>query len=147
MICGKNSIKWTMVKLLSVVVLLSTEHLWRFMSASSITGHCQHTCKHFALSVHLYWSTAYKTLLANQYWHYMPSNVTKAHILLYTAVHGLPFYSRNHKILLTLHFIIKQAVHLNGFASKQYWPTTALMKLFLNHDSNVFIYIIRYIST
>ena len=40
---------------------------------------------------------------------YAEKNVTKAHTLLYTAVHGPPFDARNN---ITSHFVIKQAVKL-----------------------------------
>ena len=61
------------------------------MSTSPMAAQCQHACKRFALSVELYWSTAYKLFLpiniddVCQKCHY------KACTLLYTAVHGLPF--------------------------------------------------------
>ena len=61
-----------MVKSLSVVLLLVIYCLLNIYegiltSALPMAAHCQHTCKHFALSVQLYCSTAYKTLLVNQY--------------------------------------------------------------------------------
>ena len=70
-------------------------------------------------------TTAYKALLANQYLWSMPRKVTKAHTLLYTTVHSPPFWVLNHNIYAS-HFVIKQAVKLNGFASKQYQCTAPL---------------------
>ena len=62
------------------------------MSALPMAVHYQHMGKHFVLSVQLYCSTAYKnsshqsilTLHAKK-------NVTEAHTLLYSGVHGPPF--------------------------------------------------------
>ena len=61
-----------MVKLLSAVLLFVIHCLLNIyegmlMSASPMAAHCQHAYKHFALFVQLHCSTAYKTLLTNQY--------------------------------------------------------------------------------
>ena len=61
-----------MVKLLSVVLLSVTHCVLKIyegmlMSASPMAAHCQHACKRFTLYAQLYCSTAYKTLLTNQY--------------------------------------------------------------------------------
>ena len=73
----KNNIKLTIGKLLSAMLLFVMYCLLNIyegilMSTSSMASHCQHICKHFALSVQLYCSTVHKTLLTNQCQRCMP---------------------------------------------------------------------------
>ena len=83
----KNNIKWTMGKLLSAVllsVMYCVLNIYEGILTSplSMASHCQLACKHFTLSIQLYFSTAHKTLLTNQYWCCMPRK-TSLKLLLY----------------------------------------------------------------
>ena len=87
-----------MVKLLSVMLLFVIYYCLLnicegiLMSASPMAARCQHACKRFTLSVQLYCFAAHKNSSRQSIpMLYAKKNVTKAHTLLYTAVHGLPF--------------------------------------------------------
>ena len=60
-------------------------------NASPMPAHCQHACKHFTMSVQLDCSTTYKLFSPIILTLSGKKNATKAHTLLYTAVHGLLF--------------------------------------------------------
>ena len=60
-------VKLLLVVLLFVIYCVLNIYEGMLMSATPMVAHCRCTCKHFALPIQLYCSTAYKTLLANQY--------------------------------------------------------------------------------
>ena len=82
--------------------ILSTEHLWRY-TYKCITsgGPLPRTCKRFALSIQLYCSAAYKTLLANQYWCCI-SRKTSLKLIHYCILLSMVRHFDVH--IITLHF-------------------------------------------
>ena len=123
-----------MVKSLLVVLLcfiLPTEHLRRYTYECITNGNPLPTrvqTFHFVCSTFNYCSTAYKTLLANQYSRCMPRkmslNLVHYCTLLSMVCH---FDVCNHNTYFASHFVLKRAVKLNGFTSKQYRQTTPLI--------------------
>ena len=109
--------------LASLCYILSAEHLWRSV-------HCQcgplPTCvQTFRFVRSTYCSTTYKTVLTNQYWRCMPRK-TSLNLVHYCTLLPMAHHFDVHNNNLASYFIIKQAVKLYGFTSKQYWRTTSL---------------------
>ena len=74
------------------------------MSASPMAAYCQHMFKRFALSVQLYCSTTYKTLITNQ--HYRHSlRKTSLKLVHYRTLLSMAHHSEacNHNIRVTFH--------------------------------------------
>ena len=129
--------KWTMGKLLSVmllfVIILSTKHLQKYTYGCIANGgllptHVQtfRFVRSTLLFYHIKNSSCQSILTLHA-----KKDVTKARTLLYTAVHGLPFWCAYQHFVS--HFIIKQAIKLNGFKSKQYrWTAPLKLVLYTN---------------
>ena len=79
------------------------------MSASPMAAQCQHACKRFTLSIQLHCSTAYKILLANQYWYCMLRKMSLK-LVHYCILLSMARYFECVSITLWSHFVIKQAV-------------------------------------
>ena len=99
----KNSIKWTIGKSLSVVLytlcsILSTEHLWKYTYECIANGSSLSTCVqtfrfclfYFTALLHIKLFPPINTDTVGQ------ENFTKARTVLYTAVHGSPFWCMYH---------------------------------------------------
>ena len=111
------------VSLYSLCYIMSAEHLRRSTyQCIANAAHCQHACKRFALYDQL---TAYKTLLTNQYWRCMPRK-TSLNLVHYCTLLSMAHHFDVHNNNFASYFIIKQAVKLDGFTSKQYRRTTPL---------------------
>ena len=94
----KNSSKWTMVKLLSVILIFT-------MLLLNIYGDLlinMHTNVLFCLYSN-YCSTMYQTPFSIKYSHCMPRNVSNARVLLYSVVDGLPFLCMWSEYFITFH--------------------------------------------
>ena len=83
-------------------------------STSLMVACCQHACKRFALSVQLC-STAYNALFTNQYWCCMWRKMSLTFVHYCTLLSMAHHFDAHNCNTCGSHFVIKQAVKLNGF--------------------------------
>ena len=81
-------------------------------------------------TIQLYCSTAYKTLLTNQYWRCMPRKMSLK-LLHYCTLLSMAHHFDTCNNNIASYFVIIQAVKLDEFTSKQYQRTTPLRHQFV----------------